>query len=266
MSDLTDQLDYRFDERVAVQYDALRGHPPEISPRIGSAIAGIVGTGARVLEPGVGTGRIALPLVAAGCDVVGVDLSAEMLGALAGRDVDRLRLVRSDITRLPFRSQSFDAAVCVHVLHLVDSRSVLRQLLELLRQGGYIVLARDWIDPASFAGQLRNVFRQAVVDLAESVDFPEGARGHVQHLIALGAEPIAEGAEQTAVEWQTQLSPRQVLDGIRSRDDAESWVLPDALLARVMARLDAYAAEHWDDLSAAQPVTRRFVYSLFRAP
>jgi hypothetical protein len=33
-------------------------------------------------------------------------------------------------------------------------------------------------------------------------------------------------------------APRQVLDGIRSRDDAESWVLPDPLL-RVMERLDA---------------------------
>jgi hypothetical protein len=79
----------------------------------------------------------------------------------------------------------------VHVLHLVDSRSVLRQLLQLVRPGACIILARDWVDPASFAGQLRNEFRQAVVDLAESVDFPTGARGFVQQLIELGAVPVA---------------------------------------------------------------------------
>jgi SAM-dependent methyltransferase len=167
VNDSTEQLDYRFDNRVSLQYDALRGHPPEVSPRIGAALAERFGPGARVLEPGVGTGRIALPLVAAGCKVVGVDLSADMLRALAGREEGDLSLVRGDITRLPFRAQTFDAAVCVHVLHLVDSRSVLRQLLQLLRPGAYIALARDWIDPGSFAGQLRNEFRQAVVDLAD---------------------------------------------------------------------------------------------------
>lgn len=261
-----DELDYRFDQRVADQYDALRGHPPAVARQIGEALAAAAGGPGHVLEPGVGTGRVALPLLEAGCEVTGVDLSADMLAALAGRELPRLHLVRGDVTRLPFAAASFDAAVCVHVLHLVDSRAVLEALLHLVRPGGTLLLGRDWVDPASFAGQLRNGFRQAVVDLAESVDFPTGARGLVQEAVELGAEPVNEGAEETAVEWQTPLSPRQVLDGIRSRDDAESWVLPDALLTRVMARLDAFAAASWPDLDAMQPVSRRFVVSRFLVP
>jgi SAM-dependent methyltransferase len=259
-------LDYRFDRRVAGNYDALRGHPPAVAPDIGRCLAGEFGSGAQVLEPGVGTGRIALPLIAAGCRVTGVDLSAEMLAALAGQAHEGLQLVRGDITRLPFQANAFDGAVCVHVLHLVDSQTVLTQLLHLVRPGGTLILGRDLVDPASFAGQLRNTFRQAVVDLGEGIDFPTGARGLVQQALTLGAEARDGGAERTGVEWQTELSPRQVLDGIRSRDDAESWVLPDALLDAVMARLDASAAAAWPDLDAAQPVTRRFVYSLFRVP
>jgi len=266
MNDAPVDLDFRFDERVAVQYDALRGHPPEVSRQIGAVIARLAGGGARVLEVGVGTGRIALPTAFAGCHVVGVDLSAQMLAALAGQEAPNLSLVRGDVTRLPFRAGAFDAAVCVHVLHLVDSRPVLADLLELVRPGGTVLLGRDWIDPASFAGMLRNEFRQAVVDLAESVDFPTGARGHVEQITELGAEALYDGEEQIAVEWQTVLSPRQVLDGIRSRDDAESWVLPDALLRRVMERLDAFASSHWQDLDQTYSVTRRFVYSLFRVP
>ncbi|MFN2287765.1 MAG: class I SAM-dependent methyltransferase [Chromatocurvus sp.] len=262
----SDTLDYRFDDRVAGQYDALRGHPSEISSRIGEAIIGLAGSGASILEVGVGTGRIALPSVWAGGNVVGVDLSAEMLAALAGREIAGLSLVRGDITRLPFRDSAFDAAVCVHVLHLVDSRTVLADLLRLVRPGGVIILGRDWVDPASFAGALRNEFRQAVVDLAESIDFPVGARGLVQQVVELGGEAVDNGTEQTAVEWESALSPRQVLDGIASRDDAESWVLPDELLNRVMTRLNDFANASWSDLNTKQTVTRRFVYSLFRIP
>jgi ubiquinone/menaquinone biosynthesis C-methylase UbiE len=259
-----DNLDFRFDQRVALQYDALRGHPPDVSPVIGAALAAVTGPGARILEPGVGTGRIAKPLVAAGCEVVGIDLSANMLSSMDHRGTDRLSLVQGDITRLPFADQSFDAAMCVHVLHLVDSEVVLETLLRLVRPGGAIILARDWIDPGSFAGMLRNAFRQACVDLSDNVTSPTKARGFVQQLDDLGAQVIDSGEEKIAAQWQTELSPRQVLDGIRSRDDAESWVLPDDLLGRVMARLDSVAAEKWPDLDAPQPVTRRFVYSLFR--
>lgn len=42
--------------------------------------------GGRVLELGVGTGRIAIPLAAAGCSVTGVDASPRMLERLAGND------------------------------------------------------------------------------------------------------------------------------------------------------------------------------------
>ncbi len=41
--------------------------------------------GARILELGVGTGRVALAMVAAGFEVVGLDASSEMLDALANK-------------------------------------------------------------------------------------------------------------------------------------------------------------------------------------
>ena len=154
------KLDFSFDARVAVQYDELRGHPPEVSRAIGTAVLREVGPMSRMLELGIGTGRIALPVAAAGCRVVGIDLSAEMLDALrrqlpghAGEPID---LVRGDIAVLPFRAATFDAAMATHILHLVpDWKSVLGRLAEVLRPGGAILLGRDWVDPASMAGTLR---------------------------------------------------------------------------------------------------------------
>jgi ubiquinone/menaquinone biosynthesis C-methylase UbiE len=267
----SDTLDYSFDDRVAVRYDALRGHPPEVSAEIGRVIVREAGPNATLLEPGVGTGRIALPVVAAGGRVVGVDVAPMMLRALLvqprGEGPGALDLVRCDVSRLPFRAGVFDAVVCVHVLHLIeDWRALLARLLEVLRPGGRLILGRDWIDPESFAGRIRNLFRFAVVELGEGISAPPGARAFVDALIDRGAEAEDEGRERTAVEWRTELTPRQVLDGIRSKDDAESWVLPDPLLERVMARLDAEAAALWPDIDAPQPVRRRFVYSVLRAP
>jgi len=148
---------------------------------------------------------------------------------------------------------------------------VLDDVVRVLRPGATLVLGRDWIDPESLAGMIRNRFRQTVVQVgtdmlppgATAAAPPTGGAAIVQHLVSLGAQPVGQG-EIVAAEWRTQLSPRQILDGIRSRDDAESWVLPDDVLTETMRRLDAFAAEQWTDLDEAQAVTRRFLLGVFR--
>ncbi len=261
-------LDFRFDDRVAKTYDAVRAHPPEVSERVGEVLAGIVGRGGRVFEPGVGTGRIALPLVAAGCEVVGADLSMDMLSAMLeqrSRAAGRLGLVQCDLNALPFRSAVFDGVLCVHVLHLIDDwASLLNSLVAMLKPGGVLILGRDWIDPASFAGMIRNEFRRSVVELSTTIESPPGARAFVHALAEQGVHPEGDEPEQVAAEWETTLAPAQLLDQIRTRDDAESWVLPDELLGRVMERLDNFAKAEWSSLTEPQAVTRRFVYSMMR--
>jgi len=73
------ELDFSFDRRVSETYDRVRTHPKDVALKIGQAIAKIAGDDARILELGIGTGRIGLPVAAAGSEVVGVDLSRDML-------------------------------------------------------------------------------------------------------------------------------------------------------------------------------------------
>jgi ubiquinone/menaquinone biosynthesis C-methylase UbiE len=264
------KLDFSFDTRVVGQYDALRGHPPAVSAAIAAAVADTAGAGARVLELGVGTGRIALPVAAAGCPVTGIDLSGDMLAALhkqlplpAGAGVD---LVRGDIAALPFRDKMFDAAMATHVLHLVpDWKAVLGGLVRVVRDGGALLLGRDWVDPASMAGQIRMAFRQAVMQAGFRTAAPAGGQPLADALIAAGAQPVRVGPQElVAAEWQAEVSAAQVLDGIRSRDDAESWVLPDEVLTPVAATLDRFAASQWPETTTPQTVLRRFVFSIWR--
>jgi SAM-dependent methyltransferase len=75
-----------FDERIAASYDQSEGEA--FDPRVIEAAVGFLveraGAG-RVLELGIGTGRIALPLAQRGVRVHGIDLSRAMVARLRGK-------------------------------------------------------------------------------------------------------------------------------------------------------------------------------------
>jgi 2-polyprenyl-3-methyl-5-hydroxy-6-metoxy-1,4-benzoquinol methylase len=73
-------------DRAAEYYDQTRGFPAEVSEHIADVIEEAAGLGdrpegaaGRLLEIGVGTGRISLPLHRRGRRTVGIDLSEPML-------------------------------------------------------------------------------------------------------------------------------------------------------------------------------------------
>ncbi|HWC10529.1 MAG TPA: class I SAM-dependent methyltransferase [Acidimicrobiales bacterium] len=74
-----------YDERRAEGYD--RRHASRFAEAEVTAdfLAGLVAPGSRVLELGVGTGRLALPLAARGLEVHGVDSSPAMLARLRAK-------------------------------------------------------------------------------------------------------------------------------------------------------------------------------------
>jgi SAM-dependent methyltransferase len=103
-------------------------------------------SGGPVVELGVGTGRIAIPLAADGIRVIGVDSSRGMLdvcarrAALAGVELD-LRV--GDLREPPVREQ-VPLVICpfrslLHVHGDDDRRRVLTSVQELLRPGGRFV-------------------------------------------------------------------------------------------------------------------------------
>ena len=105
-----------------------------------------VRSGGPVLELGVGTARVAVPMTAAGVEVIGVDLSEGMLevarerAALAGVSID----LRQGDMRDPPVGGSFPLVVIPFrsLLHMetdIDRRSVLRAVAERLAPGGRFV-------------------------------------------------------------------------------------------------------------------------------
>ena len=113
-----------------------------------------VRSGGPVLELGVGTGRIAVPIAASGIRVVGVDLSAGMLevaresAALAGADLD----LRHGDMRDPPVDGTFPLVIAPFrsLLHMetdADRRAVLRAIKRHLAPGGRLIF--DVFAPAA---------------------------------------------------------------------------------------------------------------------
>jgi len=75
----------------------------------------------RVLDAGVGTGRFAGPLRDRGLDIVGLDISKEMLSKARSKSI--LNLVRGELATMPFSNRAFESCLMIHVLHLVDNPS-----------------------------------------------------------------------------------------------------------------------------------------------
>ena len=118
-----------------------------------SLAASLVRPGARILDAGCGTGRVAIRLAELGHDIVGVDVDAAML-AVARDHAPSLTWVPGDLADLDQvlpDSACFDLVVAAgNVIPLVAAGTearVVAQLATQLRQGG-LLLAGFGLDPA----------------------------------------------------------------------------------------------------------------------
>jgi SAM-dependent methyltransferase len=73
-------------------------------------VATVAGLGSSVLELGIGTGRLAVPMLEAGLAVTGVDASAAMVAKLREKVGDRIPVTIGDFTDVPVEG-SFDVVL-----------------------------------------------------------------------------------------------------------------------------------------------------------
>ena len=127
-------------DRAAEYYDATRTLTPETTAQLVPMLARELR--GRTLEIGVGTGRIALPLAAAGVDIVGIDISPAMLGKLRDKDPQQsVRVAVADACDLPFSADRFSGAVVAHVLHLIPNwTDAIEEVLRVVRPEGAILI------------------------------------------------------------------------------------------------------------------------------
>lgn len=112
-----------------------------------------------VLEVGVGTG-LSLPDYKKDLEVVGIDLSSEMLRKARQRVTDHhlhnvKGLFEMDAGELKFPDQSFDTTVAMYVMTVVpDPEKVMRELSRVTKKGGQVVLVNHFSQEEGVRGWL----------------------------------------------------------------------------------------------------------------
>lgn len=154
--------------RIAVRYDCMNTlMTAGLDRRWRSAVARLIEglpAGARVLDVGTGTGKLAVAIARGlpGVRVTGVDFAQPMLRAglpvvrarSAGR---RISVGAADALALPFAEGVFDAVVSAFVVrNLADPMAGLREQARVLRAGGRLVVLEITPGPP---GPLRPLFR-----------------------------------------------------------------------------------------------------------
>lgn len=142
MSDLQQRTRSRYAREAA----AYRASWAPVLIALGRPLLAAIASGGsrRVLDIGCGVGALARVVrrsVGRAGLVVGVDLTPGMLAEARG-SVRGVRFLASDATRLPFRADCFDAAVCTFVLHhFPEQRRAVEEARRVLRPRGRFGMA-----------------------------------------------------------------------------------------------------------------------------
>jgi ubiquinone/menaquinone biosynthesis C-methylase UbiE len=252
-------------DRAAEYYDATRGRSATGTARETAVLAAALPHGASVLEIGVGTGQVAIPLHAAGVSMVGLDLSLAMMAVLMEKAGGRppFPLVNGDATALPFGDDRFDAALFRWVLHLIPSwRDALAELARVVRPGG-LVLATLGGAGSGPKGAIRKRFaelagidgRPAGLDWSDFGGLDEAFRRHGAVIGEL--EPFEDQDTETVEEYMQLLA-----------DDRFSWTWSATEEARRRAAVEvrAWAEAEFGALEELPATTYTVRWRTYRLP
>jgi SAM-dependent methyltransferase len=142
-----------YGERHAEVYDRIYGgrFPPEGAVE---ALAEAAGAG-RVLELGAGTGRLAIPLIARGIEVDGIEASPAMVAKLRTRTGGhRVDIAQVDLADFDLARHDYMVAVCavstLFILSHEAQSSCIRAAARHLRPGGRLFIEAFQPDPSRF--------------------------------------------------------------------------------------------------------------------
>ena len=236
-------------DRAADFYDATRDLGDEATTWTLDVLReALVGRG-RVLEIGVGTGIVALPLAAAGIDLVGIDLSSAMMARLIEKAGGRppLPLLRADATRMPFRDGSFGAAYARHVLHLIsDWHGAVGELCRVVRSGPVL------IEVGGADGAWRDLWDRMRAVLGPDADHVgldlsrDGERALDDAFLSAGAAvgPVAE------LSYPNSETVASLLGEMERRSPSWTWRVSDDELRRASEVVTRWAMDRFGTIDA----------------
>ncbi len=212
-------------DRIASIYDATRwaGVPPSIVERMLDAMKDAFKDCTLILDIGIGTGRFAQYFDNSGSTVVGVDVSVAMMAQAREKGVRNL--VRADAHHLPFRDQTFDASMMIHLLHLArDWVQVIHEVGRVTRK----VLVSEAGDVHGFSA------RQRYLEIRTEMGYPLNRLNDGEFGLRRIVPPSFVAS---AGDYWTSVKADEEIDSFDKRKSSVSWDLPQAIHKEIIQRI-----------------------------
>jgi demethylmenaquinone methyltransferase/2-methoxy-6-polyprenyl-1,4-benzoquinol methylase len=170
--------------------------------------------GSRILDVATGTGKQAFAFAKKSYEVIGVDLSKDMLKVASKKNkYENVKFQVADATDIPFRNKHFDVSCVSFALHdmpLTIREKVLEEMVRVTKPKGIIVIV-DYTLPKNKIGRY---LIYHFVKLYESKYYPEFVKSDVRALLRkLGIE--------IEKELPVLLGAGRILKGIRMNNDVQ---------------------------------------------
>ncbi|TWP48830.1 class I SAM-dependent methyltransferase [Lentzea tibetensis] len=142
-----------YGEAIAAVFDFINDNPAEVASIVGF-LKGYVGDGP-VLEAGIGTGRIAIPLAAEGVELYGVDISKEMVDQLLAKPgAEKITVEVGDMNDIDFGKQFSMVFLAQGTFGALLTEEAQRRFLQGARKqlaaGGKLVIETMEVDDTRF--------------------------------------------------------------------------------------------------------------------
>ena len=265
-------------DQASEYYDATRGYPPGVEEHIADALvsAAEATPTTRFLELGIGTGRIAFPLLQRGYKYAGIDLSDAMMDQLRKKITAfaaahpehaplQVDLQVGDSTHLPYPDACVDVVLTVHVLHLIPNwQMAIDEALRVLTPGGVYLNGSDDALSAGSHREIQTMWMEIVRRLGFDMG-PTGLAGYVNVNAAL--HYLQQGGLQPerlrTAAWQVHETPRQALHFITQRLWSRTWAIPDAIFTASAEELERAVMAHFGN-KLDTPELREMQFSITR--
>jgi len=235
-------------DRAASFYDATRALDPDVARRLTDALKReIRAVGERVLEPGIGTGRIARPLAERGIRVTGFDIAPLMMGKLVAQLTPRHEppdLLLGDATRLPFANACFPALMACHLLHLIpDWHQAIAEMRRVLRPGGVILHHGEGESDRNRSPAMT----AKINELLAKRGFTRRDRPEVGEIRQAFADVGGRLRTQVIAEWDDNLTLEQHFRESRTRAHSWTWEIPETIFHDMMDEFEPWARANISD-------------------
>lgn len=267
-------------DHIASRYDATRNDISPFADQIAADLLRLSGMPRHglLVEVAIGTGRISLPLLAAGVNVTGVDISERMVERLRMKYDERreaepartwgtLTTVMADVTSLPFAAGTFDAALAVHIFHLVQHwRAALDEALRVIKPGGAFLLGQDTRPADDLQWQIQQRWMDYVREIGFDVNLTYPGAGYATVVTELRERGL-EVAEEVLAEWEIEQTPREMTRWITDRLWSRTWGVPDDVFAESVRRLTAWTQQRFRaEMDVPVPASASFKVARARLP